>query len=104
MNENDEKNKLEDNEENLEKETQEELIPIDATVFLEINANSTEASIIISPPENKGRHISKDKIYTELQTHGVTYGINENLIATIVLKRQYNIKHIIAKYLPPVDG
>ena len=36
MNENDEKNKLEDNEENLEKETQEELIPIDATVFLEI--------------------------------------------------------------------
>lgn len=76
----------------------------DFSINISFNAGKTEAHIFIAPPLNGGRDVGIQDIKNALEHYGVVFGINNDIIESIVLNQRYSQKILIASAQLPVDG
>lgn len=76
----------------------------DCLITVTTNAGRTEAYIYIYPPENGGKDFTLQDINSALAHYGIVYGIDNNVIESIVFNQKYGQKILCAVGKPPVDG
>lgn len=81
-----------------EKEKKDFLITVTTT------AGNKEAYMYIYPPENGGKDFGIDDVKNALAHYGIVYGVNNDVIESIVFDQRYAQKILIAEAKPPVDG
>lgn len=78
--------------------------PIDARIYVKSARNDMEAWMIIYPPEEGGKEISKEAVMDALDNAGIKFGIDEKLIEQAVNEELYIKLLIVARGQKPVDG
>ncbi|MFA5657799.1 MAG: FapA family protein [Oscillospiraceae bacterium] len=96
-----EQNQMDQCEENPQEE---EIVPVDCELKVEIAPNGLDAKIIAYPPKNGGREISKEAVIEALNSAGVTYGIAESVVSILVKTKKYEAWIAVASHTPPVNG
>ncbi|SFG01084.1 hypothetical protein SAMN04487761_10190 [Lachnospiraceae bacterium C7] len=77
---------------------------IDEIMDCDISFDKMKAVCTFFPPTKGGKTLSKDDIMGILQKERIRYGINEKLIDSIVAKKVYFKKYLLAKGQPLVEG
>ena len=75
-----------------------------ATLNVEIAEQEMKAYIIVSQPGPGGPDPAKEEIISLLQSNGVVFGIEEEIIETFIDYPQYNTQVLVAEGKKPVDG
>lgn len=78
--------------------------PVDGEVIITIPQNFSAAYISIYPPQNGGREITFDKVMSALAAKGVKYNINEELIRSLIERKDFDKEIKAAEADMPVDG
>lgn len=73
-------------------------------IHIEISENEMEATLSVNPMADVDPNIDLKKLKSELTTAGVTYGIDDSLLAKIATEKLYNEDFIIAKGITSVVG
>lgn len=79
-------------------------IPVDSTVAVNVLSNGSEAYITVEPPKNGGAEITEAAIMEVLDKNNVKYGLDTDMISSIVIDKRYSSKLPVAKWTPPVNG
>lgn len=79
-------------------------IPVDSTVAVNVLSNGSECYITVEPPKNGGAEITEDAIMEVLEKNNVKYGLDIDMIQSIVIDKRYSSKLPVAKWTPPVNG
>lgn len=75
-----------------------------AEVALERLQNDMRVTVQIIPPMGNGEHITKPLILKALRDKKITYGIDEEMVDTIVQERRYMQVITVARGKDPIDG
>jgi uncharacterized protein (DUF342 family) len=78
--------------------------PVDSKVTVIIDVNYRDASITVTAPENGGNELTAEKIIYELETKGVIYGVDNQMISRILDEKLYGSPFVVARSLSPVNG
>jgi len=78
--------------------------PVDGEVIITVPPNFSAAYISIYPPQNGGREITLDKVLSALAVKGVKYNIKEELIRSLIEKKEFDKEIKAAEADMPVDG
>ena len=78
--------------------------PVDGEVIITVPQNFSAAYISIYPPQNGGREITFDKVMSALAVKGVKYNINEELIRSLIQRKDFDKEIKAAEADMPVDG
>ena len=80
------------------------IIPIHANVEISVDPNFTTAFMEITAPQNDGNHVTEEQIKNALVEKGVYFGIDEDVLSSVVKQKRYGENICIARWVPPVDG
>lgn len=78
--------------------------PVDGEVIITVPQNFSAAYISVYPPQNGGREITFDKVMSALAAKGVKYNINEELIRSLIERKDFDKEIKAAEADMPVDG
>ncbi len=76
----------------------------DSEINITVLPNNYEAFIMVYPPENGGRDVTRQDIDNALKFNNIVYGIREDIISEILNGSRYSQKLCIAAAKEPVDG
>lgn len=79
-------------------------IPVDSTVAVNVLSNGSECYITVEPPKNGGAEITEAAIMEVLDKNNVKYGLDTDMIKSIVIDKRYSSKLPVARWTPPVNG
>ncbi len=83
---------------------QEELKPVNETLFVEVSKDKMLGVIWFEEPKNGGAVLSLNQIKDEIDRKGIKKGIDFELLNHIASEKKYSYKYIIAKGILPEDG
>lgn len=78
--------------------------PIDAVIKVSISDDKMEAYLRIEPPMNGGMATTFKDFENALEIRKITYGVNTAKLKVLAADPIYNMDHVIAKGLMPVNG
>ena len=78
--------------------------PKDFFIKIEMPPAKTDAYIYITPPENGGKHFTKDDVYAAIKRFNIKFGLNEEVVNSIVSDMKYSQRIHIATAQMPVNG
>lgn len=79
-------------------------LPVDCAVAVNVLSNGSEAYVIVEPPKNGGAEVTLNTIMEALNKNNVTYGLDMDMINSIVNDKRYSSKLPVARWTPPVNG
>lgn len=78
--------------------------PIDAEVELKVSADHMHVTILLHEPKYGGEHLQLEDVLSALDSEGIIYGIDNELIENKVKNREYGKMFVGATGLPAKDG
>ena len=94
--------------------------PVDAKIEVEIDEDKMSATISIKPPLHKGAEASEERIRAALKEAGVVYGVDENILRSLLENSNSEItgprdkilsagarrirRMVLARGRPPIEG
>ena len=78
--------------------------PIDAEVELKVSADHMHVTILLHEPKYGGEHLQLEDVLSALDSEGIIYGIDNELIENKVKDREYGKMFVGATGLPAKDG
>lgn len=79
-------------------------LPVDCAVAVNVLSNGSEAYVVVEPPKNGGAEVTVNTIMEALNKNNVTYGLDTDMINSIVNDKRYSSKLPVARWTPPVNG
>lgn len=79
-------------------------VPVDSSVAVNVLSNGSEAYITVEPPKNGGAEVTEAAIMDALDKNNVKYGLDTDMIKSIVNDKRYSSKLPVARWTPPVNG
>jgi len=79
-----------------------EEMAFDAELVIDISEDKLSAYATLLPPDG-GKELDFDSALEKIREQ-IKYGLDENVVKTIICEKLYNTKHLIAKGIPHIDG
>lgn len=80
------------------------VVPESETMLVHVTEDKLQAIVRFYPPSTHGKRIAKADIIAQLVTHGVKFGVDEEMIDDFLAHRIYCTDFVMAKALFPVEG
>lgn len=77
---------------------------VDETIRVEISMDKMLGVVSFKEAENDGKKLTLDAIRKNMKEAGVVSGLNNELIASLVQKKEYDHKYLVARGKPPIHG
>ncbi|MGI5970213.1 MAG: DUF342 domain-containing protein [Oscillospiraceae bacterium] len=72
--------------------------------LITISSDRMEAEVCLLPPEEGGERLSFERLMIEIESAGVSFGIDENALRLLLENRIYGEKTVFARGVQPQDG
>jgi len=73
-------------------------------MFIAITGDELEASARLLPPETGGLPLEFEAAKSKLAQEGITHGVDEGALKSLLEGKDYGEPYIVAKAIPPTDG
>jgi len=75
-----------------------------ADMTIEISKDESEARAALLPPERGGDALTLENAKQKLLAAGVTHGVDEQALASMLKEKDYGEPYVVAAAIPPEDG